>query len=238
MSIPKIIHVSWKSKDILRNDLPFVENGIKKLSKLNPNWELQLSDDEDVEQYLFDNLDHDDYMLLKDRPIVEKLDVWRLIKLYKTGGLYTDIDRLFNVSLDMVLPSKIRCVLPTCLDYDFTHDFMLSSPDNPIYATALNLNLQRRRGGCANIYFLGAQTYMHAVSYCLVGEQINSNPDLKIFTKLRQKILLSSFMATYREHPPYNTFLFRNETVDKITYEKSKQEFYHSYGLKHWTGEW
>ena len=236
MKIPKIIHVTWKTKDIFNST--FVENGIGKLVKLNPEWELQISDDSDVEKYLYDHLDTQDYDALKDRHIVEKTDVWRLLKLYNTGGLYTDIDRVCNVSLNMVLTNNIRCVLPTCLDYDFTHDFMLSSPENPIYATTLKLNTERRRNGSTNIYFLGAQTYMHGITTCLTGAQIDTNPGLKVFAKLRNIIKQSSFITTYREYPPHDTFLYRNGNLDKTGYEKMKKDFYHSYNLNHWTGAW
>ena len=78
--IPKIIHVCWKTKDILEQKNIFVEHTIQKLVSLADGWTPIVSDDSDVEQYLKDNLSFIDYQLIKDRHIVEKVDLWRLFK--------------------------------------------------------------------------------------------------------------------------------------------------------------
>ena len=44
--IPKIIHVSWKTKYILLNESPIILNGLANLKKINPDYELEISDDE------------------------------------------------------------------------------------------------------------------------------------------------------------------------------------------------
>jgi mannosyltransferase OCH1-like enzyme len=80
-----------------------------------------------------------DYALVKDVGIVPQTDLWRLFKLYTEGGLYIDIDRLCNISLNDVLDDTTKCVLPTCEDTDFSHDFMLSAPNNPIFANTIDL---------------------------------------------------------------------------------------------------
>jgi mannosyltransferase OCH1-like enzyme len=236
--IPKIIHVSWKNKNILDDDSVLIENGLKKLVDLNPDWELQISDDEDVDRYLMDALDSFDYDLLKNRHIVEKLDVWRLIKIYNVGGIYTDIDRLSNVSIESVTSKDAKCVLPTCLDYDFSHDFMMSRPLNPIYATALQLNLKRRREGHQNIYYLGPQTYMNAVTKCLIGYELDVNIGTEKFNELRNVIDSSVFIQTYREYPPVDSFLYRNGQYTKEQLENMKKDFYKKHNMKHWSGQW
>lgn len=238
MSIPKIIHISWKNKNILQDDSIFMQFCVKRLMELNTDWEIQISDDDDVDSYLQEHLDTIDYSLLKNKSIVEKLDVWRLIKLYINGGLYTDIDRAYDTPINFIINENIKCVLPTCLDHDFTHDFMLSSAGNPIYATTLNLNLQRRRGGHTNIYFLGPQTYMHAITQCLVGYIINTDPGKDVFCQLRAIIENSKFITTYREEPPVKTVLYRNSTISQNEFETMKREFYRNNQLTHWTGEW
>ncbi len=236
--IPKIIHASWKSKDILNDNTELINRGLKSLVELNPDWELQLSDNDDVERYLSENLDVFDFALLKPRHIVEKLDVWRLIKLYNEGGLYTDIDRFYNLPLSDILAPGIKLVLPTCLDHDFTHDFMLSEPNNPIYATALKLNLERRKEGHDNIYYLGAQTYMHAVTKCLVNEMINTNPGEKIMNALREVMVQSKFIVTRKEEPPIRNILFICDKTPLEEHERMKREFYSKYKMKHWSGQW
>ena len=236
--IPKIIHVSWKDRDILSDDSELIEKGLKRLVALNPDWELVVSDDDDVDKYLQDNLSPFDYGLLKRKHIVEKLDVWRLVKLLKEGGIYTDIDRLYDTPISEILAPNTKVVLPTCLDHDFTHDFMMSEPSNPIYATALHLNLKRRKEGHDSIYYLGPQTYMHAVTKCLVNEQIETNPGKATFEALRKVMDTSGFITTYREFPPVNTIMYRNEHLPYYLHEMLKQSFYRKHNMHHWSGKW
>lgn len=81
--IPKIINFSWKDKDIKNNKHPVIQNGLKRMIKLNPGWKVIISDDSDIEKYLKKNLSKKDYRDIKDKHVVEKTDLWRLIKLYK-----------------------------------------------------------------------------------------------------------------------------------------------------------
>lgn len=236
--IPKIIHASWKTKDILNDDSELIQKGLKQLVKLNPDWELQISDDDDVDRYLQEKLSAFDFALINKKHIVEKLDLWRLIKLYNEGGMYTDIDRLYNISIKDILMPDTKFVLPTCLDYDFSHDFMMTAPKNPIFITALSMNIVRRREGHDSIYYLGPQTWFHAVTQSLgyIKELVDTNPGAERFADIRQTMKDFGFITTYREHPPFDTILFRNETVSN--YEQMKRDFYAKHNMKHWSGEW
>jgi len=235
--IPRKIHISWKTKDLLQSESRFVRNCIGRLVQLSPNWTVEISDDDDLDDYLRVKLDASDYSRLKDCHPVVKSDVWRLIKLYEEGGLYVDIDRLCNVSLDSVIDHKAMMVLPICAGRDFSHDFMCSAPGNPIFTTALELNLKRRAEGSNNTYFLGPQTYFHAVTINLLGEMVDINPGEQVFDSIRWKISRCDFIQTYDEAPPYNTILYRPEP-DQIDHELEKRQFYRESKLKHWTGDW
>lgn len=234
MHIPKTAHIAWNYKDVVNNTSPLIVNGLRKLIDLNPNWQVVINDDADIEQYLKQNLDHNDYVMIKDIHIVSKIDLWRLFKLYLEGGLYMDIDRLYNISLSEIITDNIRCVLPTYLDYDFSHDFMLSAPQNPIYAETINMILARRRQGHQNIYFLGPQTYMHAVTKTVLGEIVNTNPGIETFKQIRKVIEQIPFIKTYREEPPYNTVVYQDDGAIK-DWPSPVKEFYDSYKVKHWT---
>ena len=50
--IPKKVHITWKTKDLLQSESPIVTEGIKKLIELNPEWEVTIYDDEEVDTYL------------------------------------------------------------------------------------------------------------------------------------------------------------------------------------------
>jgi mannosyltransferase OCH1-like enzyme len=235
--IPKIMHLCWKDRDILTSDHVFPKHCVQPLIQLSPEWDAQLNLDHDVDEYLKQNLDRTDYERLKDRHIVEKSDVWRLIKLYTVGGLYCDIDRMCNTSMDDIVDPGNLCLLPTSQDSDFSQDFMCSAPSNPIYLHTLELNLARRAAGYDSVYFLGPQTYMHGVTKALLGEIVDVNPGKEVFDKIRGVICEMPFIKTYREDLPYDTILHR-PTSASFDHESMKREFYASCGIKHWTGDW
>jgi mannosyltransferase OCH1-like enzyme len=235
-SIPKIAHIAWKTKDVIHSQSPIILNGLKNLIDLNPDWTVTIYDDNDVDEYLRGVLNKRDYNLIKDIHIVEKTDLWRLFKLYNEGGLYMDIDRFYNIPLSNIITDGIKCVLPTCLDWDFSQDFMLTEPKNPIQAKTIELILERRYAGHKNVFFLGPQTYMHAVTSVLFGEIINTNPGVEKFTEMRKHLEQITFIKTYREHPPHDTIVYKGN--GDMDWEKLKKEFYAEANIKHWSGEW
>ena len=85
--IPKKIHLSWKDKNVLNSNYQLIKKGAKNLEILNPEWDIQVYDDEDINQTLRDSIGLQNWNLIKDRKITEKTDLWRLIKIYKEGGL-------------------------------------------------------------------------------------------------------------------------------------------------------
>ena len=235
--IPKIVHLSWKDKDLLDSESPLVQEGMKKLVELNPDWDVQISTDDEVDEYLKNQLEPQLYALIADKHIVQKTDLWRLIKLFIEGGVYVDIDRFVNTPLDELVDEGTKWVVPTCRDYDFSHDFMMTSPQNPVYSTAIQLYLQRLQDGHTSIYFLGPQTYMHAITMVLMGEMINTDPGIEVFEKIRETMEAAGFIKTYREDPPYDTIVYRGGTLG-LDWEQEKRKFYAESGLKHWSGDW
>jgi mannosyltransferase OCH1-like enzyme len=235
--IPKKVHLSWKTKDLLDSGSPLVQEGMKKLVELNPDWDVQISTDDEVDGYLRAQLEPKIYELIADKHVVQKTDLWRLIKLYTEGGVYVDIDRFVNTPLDELVDEGTKWVVPTCRDYDFSHDFMMTAPQNPVYSTAARLYLQRLQEGHNSIYFLGPQTYMHAITLVLTGEMINTDPGIEVFEKIRETMEAAGFIKTYREDPPYDTIIYRNGTLG-LNWEQEKRKFYAESGLKHWSGDW
>jgi hypothetical protein len=55
--IPKKVHLSWKTKDLLDSESPLITEGVKKLIELNPNWEVTIYDDTEVDAYLQEQLE-------------------------------------------------------------------------------------------------------------------------------------------------------------------------------------
>jgi len=239
LHIPKIIHITWKSKDILDVDHIFPQNCIQKLVRLAEGWIPTVSDDQDVDIYLRDNLSIADYYLLRNKHMAEKTDVWRLIKMYNEGGLYVDIDRLCNIDINSIIKDDTKLILPECENIDFSQDFMCSAPGNPMFLETLKLNLERRRMGDDSVYFLGPETYFHGITKVMTGEMLQVRPGPAVFQGLREMIEESNFIVTYRETSPYNTIIYRpeNEQIE-FDHEEQKRDFYAKCGMRHWTNEW
>jgi hypothetical protein len=243
-NIPKQIHIAWNDPNVLESKSPLIVNGLKQLATLNPEWNITISTDQDIDSYLKSILDPNDYKLVENTHIVEKSDLWRLFKIYFEGGMYVDIDRFCNVKLSEVIPDNILCVLPTCLDNDFSQDIMISAPGNKIYEQTINLILQRRAEGHTNTYFLGPQTFMHGVTLTLFNQMINTNPGKEVLEDMRKVISETKTIISYREYPPYNTFIYKHNKDSFFTddgvidHESLKRRFYKESNIKHWTNEW
>ena len=233
--IPKQVHMTWKVKDIADDPSPLIQNGLRNIIDMNPDWQVTVSDDADLERYLQARLSADDYRRIQDRHIVEKCDLWRLLKLFHEGGLYQDIDRPYNIPLRRILTERTRCVLPTYYDIDFTQAFMLSAPGNPIFRRAIELNLERRRQGCTDILSLGPITYFHAVTEHLVGEPLQREPGADVMADLRRRLADCELTETHRETPPEQGISFRR---DPSTWRpgngESKDAFYARCATRHW----
>lgn len=234
--IPKKIHLAWKNKNIFDDDSALIVYGVKQLRDLNPDWQIEITVNEEIEDYLNEKM-RQDFTLVEHQGIVAKTDIWRLYKMFYEGGLYVDIDRFCDVELSKVIPDGIKQVLPICRTYDFSHDLMISTPNNSIFSTAISLYTQRKKLGATNIYFLGTQTYMHAITYTLFGKMINTNPAPEVFKQVVEKIKEIDSIYLYEENPPYQTFLCRNFN-NFGDWEQLKRNFYNKNHIKHWTGDW
>jgi len=219
--IPKIIHVAWPTKDIANHSSPIIKHGLRNLIDQNPDWTVTIYDDKDINQYLMHTLPHQEYALIEHTHMAAKSDIWRLYKMQREGGLYIDIDRLCNVPLDTLLDASTKWVLPFGSNFTPAHDVMWSVPDNPVYREAIALYWKRRRQGSNNTFFLGPQTWTHAVMQTLSGEVMD---------------LYSDGIKTCRDEPPYDTMLFKGAVA--FDHEIEKRKLYAEFGLKHWTGEW
>ncbi len=62
--IPKIVHTSWKDKTILQSPSPLIQEGLLSLIELNPDWKVTIYDDEEVNEYLYECMDANDFKLI------------------------------------------------------------------------------------------------------------------------------------------------------------------------------
>ncbi len=237
-TIPKKIHLSWKNKNILNSNYLLIKKGAKNLELLNPGWDIEVNDDEDVNRYIRDSVGKSSWKLIKDKKITEKTDLWRLLKVHKEGGLYIDIDRYIDTPLSEIVNEKTSCVIPTFNDTDFSQDFILSCANNPMIERAISNNLFNRKNG-QNLFYTAVCSYMHAVSEFLSGKQVDRGDNPDYFNDIRKQIHACECLETYRELGPENHILFRdiNKQFNLKTFEKDKADFYNGENVIHWNSE-
>jgi mannosyltransferase OCH1-like enzyme len=96
MSIPKIIHQTFKDKN-----LPFITRWhISRFIKRNPEYRYEFYDDQRIESFLATEYDDDTLSLYKKLNIgAAKADFFRYAVLFRKGGVYLDIDSGINSRL-------------------------------------------------------------------------------------------------------------------------------------------
>ena len=140
--------MSWYPKKIYMCDktYEFIEKYSQNWKKLNPDFEIELFDDEKCIQFLQDNYGSiyvDIFKYIPDGPI--KADFWRLCILFKKGGIYIDADNEPIVPLHNFLEPNVDFI--TCSSYHkngyyFNPNFIVCKPDNIFIKEAINIYLK------------------------------------------------------------------------------------------------
>ena len=183
-SIPPILHISWWDKRVMEThpNNAIIRNGLANFKRLNPEWDIQISNDSEIDQYLQAKLSGEEYAEIADRHIVEKADLWRLLKVYYEGGVYMDLDRLYNVPMDQVLGTGTwasdayvtKLILPLWSGdplISFTQDFLGSAKGNSLFKNAIDDNIESRRQ-CRRLVMTGPYTYRVSVLRTLFGSEM------------------------------------------------------------------
>lgn len=98
--IPKIIHQTWKTKDVPKITIPWIESW----KRLNPDWEYRFWTDEDNLKLCQEEFPELLDIYTSYQFDIQRADVARYMILCRHGGLYADIDaeciKSFNDVID------------------------------------------------------------------------------------------------------------------------------------------
>jgi mannosyltransferase OCH1-like enzyme len=135
--IPKLIHQTWKSSQVPAQWIPFVQ----KVKELNPGWKYQLWTDADNDAFVKTNFP-EFYPVFKgfSREIM-RADVIRYLIMYKSGGVYLDLDYEVLAPFDfgnhqLVLPFNRSKAFGDAQD-DIGNCFFASEPGHPFWADVI-----------------------------------------------------------------------------------------------------
>lgn len=111
-SIPKIVFRTGPFK--LANAPDVVKQNLQDLVDQNPSYTQIYFDDDDCRDFIMDNFP--EYILEYDIliPTAFKADLWRLLVIYKYGGIYNDIGHKYITSIDKIVTEKDIMIF--CID--------------------------------------------------------------------------------------------------------------------------
>ncbi|KAL7473672.1 hypothetical protein ACHAXS_014161 [Conticribra weissflogii] len=156
---PKKVHIFFPDKNYwnAKPVLPFVQHSILALKSLNPDWNITVYDDNDVDNIICkaakeNIISQEECNILvggedEAAHIVERSDIARLILMYMEGGLYVDADRLISKKLSSVIYPNTKLCLPTHNDVNFAQDLMGTSPGNKLFFSMIRKASDRRMKG-------------------------------------------------------------------------------------------
>lgn len=236
--IPQKIHMTWKNNNVdelLQSQNPMIQNGLRNIVEMNPDWDFEMSDDDQMQQYLKDGLESSDYKMLESTDIVARSDVWRLLKIYKEGGLYMDIDRFYNIPLHKIINPKTKMLLPIHMEIFFSQDVMCSYKGNQVYEKVINRMFEKRRDGMNDILHLGPHVYSQVMVKELLDVEINT-PFGDAYKQIYNVLSDCDYIETYLEgHMTQPTMFF---SMDASTWRpgngRTKANWYGEQQTQHW----
>jgi mannosyltransferase OCH1-like enzyme len=132
--IPKIIHQTWKTKDVPDH----WKKSKDEWQRLHPDWLYILWTDEDIRNHIKDH--HPDFLELHDNYEynIQRADMIRYFILYDFGGVYCDLDLYPTENIEKYLTnSNDYFVYSANLD-TITNCFMISLKNSIIMKTLIN----------------------------------------------------------------------------------------------------
>lgn len=174
MSIPKIIHQTFKS-----SELPFLTRWhISGFRKKNPGYAYEFYDDARIESFLKDEFDPEVFEAYKRINIgAAKADFFRYAVLYKKGGVYVDIDSGINSRLDDFIKPDDQAVITREGNPDlFAQWALIYSPGHPFLQKTIEIVLENIR---LNKYPHDVHQMTGPSAYTLaINESLKNNPNI------------------------------------------------------------
>lgn len=127
--IPKIIHQTWKTKDVPNH----WKKSKDEWQRLHPDWLYILWTDEDIRNHIKDH--HPDFLELHDNYEynIQRADMIRYFILYDFGGIYSDLDFYPSENIEKYLSNNSDYFIYSSNNHCYTNSFMISKGNSPIF---------------------------------------------------------------------------------------------------------
>ena len=175
MAIPKIIHQTFKSKE-----LPLITRWhIARFKKKNPEYTYEFYDDQRIEEFITEAYDEETLKLYKRLNIgAAKADFFRYAILFKKGGVYLDIDSSIKGRLsDFILPDDSAIISTEKNPEVFVQWALIYEAGHPFLSKTIALvmeNIKHNKHPHDVHRMTGPTVYSDAIKKC-----IEEDPDIK-----------------------------------------------------------
>lgn len=240
MSIPKILHFTWKTKE-----LPgFLDRLFTGWKALHPDWEVRLWDDNDIAMLVTNDYPEMGPVFARFPRQIFRVDAFRFLVLHKFGGIYSDLDVVPKRRLDPLTEQSVCFVgvepegdarvnngkylgMPFCLG----NAFMGSEPGHPFWVHCM-AHLKDAR--CDDVVDATGPRYVNAIALTVprherpdalmpecwsplsgTGRPSPTSPDYA-------PKLLKRFRVIGEGEAPYGSHLWRNSWLSPLAYKGPK----------------
>ncbi len=132
MSIPRIIHQTWKTREI-----PALwASAQESWPALHPGWEYRFWTDQDLLDLVAGRAPELLALFRAYPDSIQRVDAARYLILREIGGVYVDLDIACLRPLDPFLPGGGVLLAPTT-PLGVSNDFMLAEPGHPLFRLAV-----------------------------------------------------------------------------------------------------
>jgi hypothetical protein len=135
--IPRVIHQTWKTRDIPDRYQTFQEN----CQELHPDFSFRVWSDQDNALLIKTHYPEYEYVYYQLKRDIERVDFIRYVYLYHYGGVYLDLDIDCVKPIDDLMVD--RTIVLGSLGPDFEHNIpnaiMMSVPGHPFWRFVISL---------------------------------------------------------------------------------------------------
>jgi mannosyltransferase OCH1-like enzyme len=193
--IPKNIY--FCNKTITEKDIEFSN----KWKILNPEYEIQLYDDEMCRAFLLEEYGESHkaiFDFLKDGPI--KADFFRICILYKKGGIYSDIDSLPLIPLSEFLEDVDFITCSSYANFKYNPNFICSYENNIILKKCIDWYVNKSKDN----YSYWDWSIMNALSQTLELENYKKKWGIYKCDSMNVQIIQEIESGHWDDHNIYN----------------------------------
>jgi inositol phosphorylceramide mannosyltransferase catalytic subunit len=185
--ITKKIYQTWVTKNLPHR----VKDYVDEMLSLNPSYEYELYDDEDIFYFIQQHYGKDILSTYEKLNIgAAKSDLWRYLILYKQGGIYLDIDSHIHKNLDGLIKESDRAIISREGNQDtFVQWCLMFSKEHPILERTIEKCVYNIKNETTeNILELtGPQVYSSAIQETLspLSVDVYKSSDMIVANKMK-----------------------------------------------------